>query len=72
MTLDCTLGDTLLTSMQAQGLLHHLMRRSLSQSEGERGWYVYVCVCACVCDKYIYTYIRGHTSQPILCVHHVF
>jgi len=34
---------------------HHLMRRSLSQEEGEIGWYVYVCVCvcvrACVCGK---------------------
>ena len=28
--------------MQAQGLSHHLMRRALSQEEGERGEYVYV------------------------------
>jgi len=38
----CTLGDTLWSSMQAQGLSHHLMRRALSQEEGERGEYVYV------------------------------
>ena len=37
-----TLGDTLWSSMQAQGLLHHLMRRALSQEGGERGEYVYV------------------------------
>jgi len=28
--------------MQAQGLLHHLMRRARSQEEGESGEYVYV------------------------------
>jgi len=28
--------------MQAQDLFHHLMRRALSQEEGERGEYVYV------------------------------
>ena len=58
---DCTLGDTQLRSMQAQGLSHHLMRRSLSQEEGERGWYVYVCVCvyvrAYVVNKYITIYV---------------
>jgi len=42
MTWDCTLGDTPWSSMQAHGLLHHLMRRALSQEEGERGEYVYV------------------------------
>ena len=58
---NCTLGDTQLRSMQAQGLSHHLMRRSLSQEEGERGWYVYVCVCvyvrAYVVNKYITIYV---------------
>ena len=58
---DCTLGDTQLRSMQAQGLSHHLMRRSLSQEEGERGWYVYVCACvyvrAYVVNKYITIYV---------------
>ena len=52
---DCTLGDTQLRSMQAQGLSHHLMRRSHSQEEGERGWYVYVCVY--VINKYITIYV---------------
>ena len=42
MMLNYTLGDTLWSSMQAQGLSHHLMRRALSQEEGERGEYVYV------------------------------
>jgi len=28
--------------MQAQDLLHHLIRQALSQEEGERGEYVYV------------------------------
>ena len=42
MMLDCTLGDTPCSSMQAQGLSHHSMRRILSQEEGERGEYVYV------------------------------
>jgi len=28
--------------MQEQGHSHHLMRRALSQEEGERGQYVYV------------------------------
>ena len=41
---DCTLGDTLWSSMQVQGLSHHLMRRALSQEEGERREYVYVYV----------------------------
>jgi len=57
------------TQMQAQGLSHYLMRRSLSQEEGARGWYMYVCVCVCVCAYMIYqhiticvvTLIRGHT-----------
>jgi len=53
---DCTPGDTQLRSMQAQGLSHHLMRRSHSQEEGERGWYVYVCVCVCVC-VYVHAYV---------------
>jgi len=30
------------SSMQAQGLSHHLMHRALSHEEGERGKYVYV------------------------------
>ena len=39
--IDFTLGDTPWSSIQAQGLSHHLMRRALSQEEGERGEYVY-------------------------------
>jgi len=39
---DCILGDTPWSSMQAQGLSHLLMRRALSQEEGERGENVYV------------------------------
>ena len=42
MTWDCTLGDTTWSSAQAQGLLHHLMRRALSQEEGEKREYGYV------------------------------
>jgi len=41
---DCTLGYTLWSSTQVQGLSHHLMRRALSQEEGERREYVYVYV----------------------------
>jgi len=41
---DCTPGDTPRSLMQAQGLLHHLMRQALSPEEGERGQYVYVYV----------------------------
>jgi len=33
------------------------MRRSLSQEEGERGWYVYVCVCVYVRAYVVNTYI---------------
>jgi len=51
---DFTLGDTQLRSMQAQGLSHHLMHRSLSQEEGERGWYMYVCVFVYVRDDCFY------------------
>jgi len=47
--------------MQAQGLSHHLMRRALSQEEGERGEYVYVyayftCV-ICNIEYIVYTCI---------------
>ena len=45
---DCTLGDTLWSSMQTQGLSHHLMRRGLSQEEGERG--EHVCMRIHMCD----------------------
>ena len=38
-------------SMQAQGLSHHLMRRTLSQEEGERG--EYVCVYAYLHVSYL-------------------
>ena len=58
---DCPLGDTQLKSIQAQGLSHHLMCRSLSQEEEERGLYVYVCVCvyvrAYVINKCITIYV---------------
>ena len=68
---DCTLGDTQLRSIQAQGLSHHLMRRSLSQEEGERGWYVYVCVCvyerAYVINKYITIYVG--TLRDLFCAY---
>jgi len=68
---DCTLGDTKLRSMQTQGLSHHLMRRSHSQEEGERGWYVYVCVCvyvrAYVITKSITTYVG--TLRDLFCAY---
>ena len=43
--LDCRLGNTIWSLMQAQGLSHHLMRRARSQEEGERGEDVYVFAC---------------------------
>jgi len=46
---NCTLGDTQFRSMQAQGPLHQLMRRSLSQGGRERIFGVRVCLCVCVC-----------------------
>jgi len=68
---DCTLGDTQLRLIQAQGLSHHLMRRSHSQEEGERGWYVYVCVClyvrAYVINKYITIYVG--TLRDLFCAY---
>jgi hypothetical protein len=67
---DCTLGDTQLRSMQAQGLSHHLMRRSHSQEEGERGWYVYVCVCVYVRAYVINKYITIYVGTLVTCFVH--
>ena len=56
--------------MQAQGLSHLLMRRSHSQEEGERGWYVYVCVCVYVRAYVINKYITIYVGTLVTCFVH--